>query len=126
MRSLWPRRAGGGPPGDVPHLRAHRNPRRRRSDRASTSSSATRHARLEAFGALVLRVWGTYQQAFELSTVAAAEFGWYDRNCAVNPYLVEGKKTCGLEIAEQTRRAPPNWVSVSVGDGCTVAGIWKG
>src|SRR6185295_17895660 len=57
---------------------------------------------------------------------AVAEFGWYNRNCAVNPYLVEGKKTCGLEIGEQFAQHPPDWVAVAVGDGCTIAGIWKG
>jgi threonine synthase len=44
----------------------------------------------------------------------------------VNPSLVEGKKTCGLEIAEQCGRDAPDWVVVSVGDGCTIAGIGKG
>jgi threonine synthase len=39
---------------------------------------------------------------------------------------VEGKKTAGLEIAEQLGWEPPEWVAVSVGDGCTVAGVWKG
>jgi len=39
---------------------------------------------------------------------------------------VEGKKTCGLEIAEQMAWEPPDWVAVSVGDGCTIAGIAKG
>jgi threonine synthase len=54
------------------------------------------------------------------------EFGWYNRNCAVNPYLIEGKRTCGLEIAEQCAERPPDVVAVGVGDGCTIAGIWKG
>jgi threonine synthase len=42
--------------------------------------------------------------------------------------LVEGKKTAGLEIAEQSAGfgGVPEWVAVSVGDGCTIAGIWKG
>ncbi|MCH8839684.1 MAG: pyridoxal-phosphate dependent enzyme [Planctomycetes bacterium] len=42
--------------------------------------------------------------------------------------LVEGKKTGGLEIAEQSLSlgGVPDWVAVSVGDGCTIAGIWKG
>jgi threonine synthase len=44
----------------------------------------------------------------------------------VNPSLVEGKKTCGLEIAEQAADDVPDWVAVSVGDGCTIAGIGKG
>ena len=61
---------------------------------------------------------------------AAAEFGWYNRNCAINPYLIEGKKTVSLELVDQLRAqyagACPDWVVVSVGDGCTVGGVWKG
>jgi threonine synthase len=44
----------------------------------------------------------------------------------VNPVLVEGKKTAGLEIAEQSGWEPPDAVVVPVGDGCTIAGIYKG
>jgi len=77
------------------------------------------------FGATVLRVRGSYEQAFQLSQQACEKWGWYNRNCAINPYLVEGKKTAGLEIAEQLAWQPPDWVAVSVGDGCTVAGVWK-
>lgn len=83
-------------------------------------------AQLRAFGARVLLVRGTYEQAFLLCEEAVRRFGWYDRNCAVNPYLVEGKKTCGLELGEQLADTPPDWVSVAVGDGCTIAGVWKG
>jgi threonine synthase len=92
-------------------------------------------AQLQAFGATPLLVEGTYDQAYDLCMEAAPAFGWYNRNCAINSSLVEGKKTCGLEIAEQVAgigpaKGPggpfPDWVSVSVGDGCTVAGIWKG
>ena len=79
-----------------------------------------------AYGAEVRRVRGSYDQAYELCTAECAEHGWYDRNCAVNPYLVEGKKTCGLELGEQCAADPPDWVAVSVGDGCTIAGIAKG
>jgi len=77
------------------------------------------------FGATVLRVRGTYEEAFHLSQQSCEKWGWYNRNCAINPYLVEGKKTVGLEIAEQLAWQPPDWVAVSVGDGCTVAGVWK-
>ena len=78
------------------------------------------------FGATVFSVHGSYLDAYELCTEAAGSFGWYNRSAAINPYPVEGKKTCGLEIAEQTAGRTPDWVSVSVGDGCTIAGIWKG
>jgi threonine synthase len=77
------------------------------------------------FGATVLRVRGSYEQAFHLSQQACDKWGWYNRNCAINPYLVEGKKTAGLEIAEQLLWEPPDWVAVAVGDGCTIAGVWK-
>ena len=83
-------------------------------------------AQLRAFGATVLLVQGSYEEAYELCQQSVAEFGWYNRNCAVNPYLIEGKKTCGMEIAEQCATNPPDVVAVSVGDGCTIAGIWKG
>ncbi len=83
-------------------------------------------AQLRIFKSNVLLVEGTYDEAYYLCQDAAQAFGWYNRNCAINPYLVEGKKTCGLEIAEQCARAMPDWVAVAVGDGCTIAGIWKG
>lgn len=77
------------------------------------------------FGAVVLRVRGSYEQAFQLCQQACEKWGWYNRNSGINPYLVEGKKTAGLEIAEQMGWRPPDWVAVSVGDGCTIAGVWK-
>ena len=83
-------------------------------------------AQLLIYGAHVLLVEGTYNDAFELCQESVAAFGFYDRSCAVNPFLIEGKKTGGLEIAEQTRTDPADVVVVSVGDGCTVAGIVKG
>ena len=83
-------------------------------------------AQLLLYGADVRRVLGTYAQAYDLCNAECATHGWYNRNCAINPYLVEGKKTCGLEIAEQTAGDVPEWVAVSVGDGCTIAGIAKG
>lgn len=78
------------------------------------------------FGATVLRVNGTYEQAFDLCGEACEKFGWYNRSSGINPYLVEGKKTAGLEIAEQLHENIPDWVVVSVGDGCTIGGIGKG
>jgi threonine synthase len=78
------------------------------------------------FGATVLKVKGTYEQAFDLCKQACDAFGWYNRNSGTNPFLVEGKKTAGLEIGEQCRTNLPDWVVVSVGDGCTIGGIGKG
>jgi threonine synthase len=83
-------------------------------------------AQLLIYGAEVRRVRGSYAQAYDLCSAECARNGWYNRNSGLNPYVVEGKKTCGLEIAEQTAGREPDWVVVSVGDGCTVAGIAKG
>jgi len=80
---------------------------------------------LLVFGATVLRVQGSYEEAFQLCQQACERWGWYNRNSAINPYLVEGKKTVGLEIGEQLAWQPTDWVAVSVGDGCTIAGVWK-
>jgi threonine synthase len=83
-------------------------------------------AQLLIFGAEVLCVRGTYDQAFDLCLQTALERGWYCRNTAVNPYLGEGKKTAALEICEQLGFDPPDRVFVSVGDGCIIGGLWKG
>jgi len=83
-------------------------------------------AQLLVFGARVIRVEGTYDETWELCQRACERHGWYNRNAAVNPSLVEGKKTCGLEIGEQMGADVPDWVAVAVGDGCTIAGTWKG
>jgi len=83
-------------------------------------------AQLLIFGATVVSVQGSYEDTFRLSAEAIDRFGWYNRNAAVNPYLVEGKKTVALEIAEQLNWEVPDWVILSVGDGCTIAGVWKG
>jgi len=83
-------------------------------------------AQLRIFKSNVLLVEGSYDQAYYLCQDAVEAFGWYNRNCAINPYLVEGKKTSGLEAAEQLSGRIPDWLSVAVGDGCTIAGIWKG
>lgn len=83
-------------------------------------------AQLRIFGARVLRVDADYDRTWELCQSVATRRPWFNRNCAVNPYLVEGKKTVTLELADQLRERIPAWVAVSVGDGCTYAGVVKG
>lgn len=83
-------------------------------------------AQLLAYGARVFRVLGTYDEAYRLCVRACERYGWYNRNAAINPWLVEGKKTGGLEVAEQCADDPADWVAASVGDGCSIAGVWKG
>ena len=83
-------------------------------------------AQLRIFGATVISVEGSYEDTFELSRAAIDRWGWYNRNAAINPYLSEGKKTVTLEILEQLGWRVPDYIALSVGDGCTIAGAWKG
>jgi threonine synthase len=101
-------------------------------------------AQLLVFGAKVLLVDGTYDDAFDLSIKAANEFGWYCRNTGYNPFTAEGKKTAAFEIWEfmhhelgsPTRKGtgeltvpmnkPRLTIFVSVGDGNIISGIHKG
>ena len=83
-------------------------------------------AQLRVFGATVISVEGSYEDTFELSKAAIERWGWYNRNAAINPYLSEGKKTVTLEILEQLNWQVPDYIALSVGDGCTIAGAWKG
>ena len=83
-------------------------------------------AQLMTFGATVISVQGSYEETFNLSKAAIDRWGWYNRNAAINPYLSEGKKTVSLEIMEQLNWEVPDYIAISVGDGCTIAGLWKG
>lgn len=97
-------------------------------------------AQLLVFGAKVLLVDGTYDDAFDLTLKAAQEFGWYCRNTGYNPFTAEGKKTAAFEIWEWWHEAhrvwhkkigedvdhPPLTIFVSVGDGNIISGLHKG
>ena len=83
-------------------------------------------AQLLIFGATVILVRGTYDQAFDLSLEASRLYGWYSRSTAYNPYMSEGKKTAALEICEQLNWRSPTHILVAVGDGCIIGGLGKG
>ena len=78
------------------------------------------------YGADVYAVDGDYDDAFSLCRRVAADRGWYDCSAAVNPYAVEGLRTVGHELAEQTRGAVPDWLVYPMGNGCGLAAAWKG
>ncbi len=98
---------------------------------APKSAPPAKVAQLLVFGAEVILVDGSYDDAFDLTVQAAQEFGWYCRNTGFNPFTVEGKKTAAFEIWEnvllnledQSRSLA---VFVSVGDGNIISGIHKG
>jgi threonine synthase len=94
------------------------------------SAPPAKIAQLLAYGATVLLVKGSYDDAFELCLEATHEFGWYCRNTAYNPYMAEGKKTAVFELYDQLPntdyRLPITHIFLSVGDGCIIAGVHKG
>jgi threonine synthase len=90
------------------------------------SAPQAKIAQLLVFGSTVMLVKGSYDDAFELCLQAAAEYGWYNRNTAYNPYMTEGKKTASYEICEQLGWRPPDVIFASVGDGCIIGGLHKG
>ncbi|MEW6094055.1 MAG: threonine synthase [Chloroflexota bacterium] len=103
---------------------------------APKSAPPAKVAQLLVYGAKVILVDGTYDDAFDLTVKAAAEFGWYCRNTGYNPFTAEGKKTAAFEIWEwqqttsikaDTSSSPsPLTIFVSVGDGNIISGIHKG
>jgi threonine synthase len=78
------------------------------------------------YGARVVRVAGSYDQAFELCGTACEHFGWYNRNTALNPFTIEGKKTAAVEIGRQLAGESPDVVVVPAGDGVIISGVAKG
>ena len=78
------------------------------------------------YGATIIPVKGTYDDAFDLSIKATEEFGWYNRNTAFNPLTIEGKKTVSFEIYEQMGQLLPDRIFVPVGDGVIISGVYKG
>ena len=87
---------------------------------------AAKLTQIVMYGATIIPVKGTYDNAFDLSILATREFGWYNRNTAYNPFTIEGKKTVSLELFEQLGIRVPDSIFVPVGDGVIISGVYKG
>lgn len=87
---------------------------------------APKLAQLLIFGAKVVTVDGSYDDAFDLCAEACREYGWYNRSTGRNPFTREGKKTGAFELCEQLGWRVPDWICVPVGDGNIISGVWKG
>jgi threonine synthase len=88
-----------------------------------TRASFIREAELA--GAEVTRVSGSLSEASRQATDAAKAEAWCDASALRNPYLIEGEKTVGYELAEQLAWQVPDWIVCPVGHGTTVIGLWK-
>jgi len=77
------------------------------------------------YGARVIPVRGTYDDAFRLSLEYTARKGGLNRNTAYHPLTIEGKKTVGLEIYQQNGFKVPDVILVPVGDGVIISAVFK-
>jgi threonine synthase len=77
------------------------------------------------YGARVIPVRGSYDDAFRLSLKYTARKGGLNRNTAYHPLTIEGKKTVGLEIYHQNKFRVPDVIFVPVGDGVIISGVYK-
>ncbi len=90
------------------------------------SAPAAKLLQSRLYGADLVEVQGTYDDAFRLSLEDTALHGGLNRNTAYHPLTIEGKKTAGLEIFAANTFHVPDVIFVPVGDGVILAGIWKG
>lgn len=109
---------------------------------APANAPQAKVAQLVIYGASVILVEGTYDDAFDLALAASREFGWYCRNTGYNPFTAEGKKTAAFEICEQSTQyairnmqnamrntkqwSAPDRIFIPVGDGNIISGLHKG
>jgi len=93
---------------------------------APASAPAAKLVQIMMYGARLIPIDGTYDEAFDLSVEASEKFGWYNRNTAFNPFTIEGKKTVSFELYGQLKQQLPDMVFVPVGDGVILAGVYKG
>jgi threonine synthase len=77
-------------------------------------------------GAELYLVNGLISDAGKIVGRAIAEYGWYDASTLKEPYRIEGKKTMGLEIAEQLEWEVPDVIIYPTGGGVGIIGIYKG
>jgi threonine synthase len=76
-------------------------------------------------GAHVFTVDGTIATAGRLIAKVAPRMGWFDLATLKEPYRLEGKKTLGLELAEQLDWEAPELLLYPTGGGTGLVGIWK-
>jgi threonine synthase len=76
-------------------------------------------------GADVYRVNGLIDDCGKLVGQGVAKVGWFDTSTLKEPYRIEGKKTMGLELAEQLGWQVPDVIFYPTGGGTGLIGMWK-
>ena len=76
-------------------------------------------------GATVYRVNGLIDDCGKIVGEGKAKVGWFDTSTLKEPYRIEGKKTMGLELAEQLGWQVPDVIFYPTGGGTGLIGMWK-
>ncbi len=76
-------------------------------------------------GAAVYRVNGLIDDCGKIVGEGKAKVGWFDTSTLKEPYRIEGKKTMGLELAEQLGWSVPDVIFYPTGGGTGLIGMWK-
>ena len=82
-------------------------------------------AECRAYGATVWLIDGLINECGRVVRIGAAEHGWFDVSTLKEPYRAEGKKTMGIELAEQLGWRLPDAVIYPTGGGTGIVGMWK-
>lgn len=80
---------------------------------------------IAALGARVYRVNGLIDDCGKLVAAGKEANGWFDLSTLKEPYRIEGKKTMGLELAEQLGWKLPDVIVYPTGGGTGLIGMWK-
>jgi len=80
---------------------------------------------IAAQGARVYRVNGLIDDCGKLVGAGKEARGWFDLSTLKEPYRIEGKKTMGLELAEQLGWELPDAIFYPTGGGTGLIGMWK-
>ena len=80
---------------------------------------------IRALGATLVTVSGHIGDAGKAARAWAAESGYVDVSTLREPYRIEGKKTMGIEIAEQLGWRLPDAIVYPTGGGTGLIGMWK-
>jgi len=92
---------------------------------APTDAPAACIQQARLYGAEVTLVQGLISDAGQLATEVAQQRGWFNVATLREPYRAEGKKTMGLELAEQLGWRLPAAIVYPAGGGTGIVGMWK-
>jgi threonine synthase len=77
------------------------------------------------YGAKAFRVNGLINDCGKIVKDGSERMGWFDLSTLKEPYRLEGKKTMGLELAEQFGWSLPDTIFYPTGGGTGLIGMWK-